>query len=398
MAEVLRALIVSSMALMVLKVFGISEVPLALIVLPVAMVILSAVTSAPDDVEAGWRSRPVSVTRGKEFSIGLEVTVRKGIGVGMLRLIVPEELEVVSGKTTVVFFKWPWKKRLTVNVRMRPLRMGRYLLQAPEFISTGLLVAEWRTFNVGKPLTITVVPEDKGKPRRDLKRQVPLVKTPESPGAPLGPISLEFKEIREYRGDPMKLVNWKATARRGRLLVNEYEREGELAAMVYVDNRKGALEEVAFLVSQLSEHLSRVGYYVGIYVIGTGKLLPPSPHPKRVYELALTPPSSDESLSQVLRRSKKTLISWKPLVIMLTKDDAEVFDELAGWISGVRRVLPRSPMLLVDVCMGELEALENSYRDLKLDVPSFLWNVYDLSPIMVSSILEARLGARRWYS
>ncbi|CAB50193.1 DUF58 domain-containing protein [Pyrococcus abyssi] len=47
---------------------------------------------------------------------------------------------------------------------------------------------------------------------------------------------LEFHAVREYMpGDPMKIINWKATAKTGKIMVNEFESERKVDVVVVVD-------------------------------------------------------------------------------------------------------------------------------------------------------------------
>jgi len=50
---------------------------------------------------------------------------------------------------------------------------------------------------------------------------------------------LEFHAIREYQpGDPLKVINWKATARTGKIMVNEFESERKVDVVFVVDGSK----------------------------------------------------------------------------------------------------------------------------------------------------------------
>ncbi|ASJ03682.1 MoxR associated protein [Thermococcus profundus] len=47
---------------------------------------------------------------------------------------------------------------------------------------------------------------------------------------------VEFHAIREYQpGDPLKIINWKATARTGKIMANEYESERKVDVIFVVD-------------------------------------------------------------------------------------------------------------------------------------------------------------------
>lgn len=101
-----------------------------------------------------------------------------------------------------------------------------------------------------------------------------------------GPTSTDFREIREYRpgGDPLRKINWKATARLGDVLVNEYEPEGRATVMLYLDTTEevavgnvfhGALESSLGLALSLVALLLRNDFRVGLYLAGSRKLITP---------------------------------------------------------------------------------------------------------------------------
>ncbi len=89
---------------------------------------------------------------------------------------------------------------------------------------------------------------------------------------------IEFTDIREYSpGDDMRFINWKATARRNKLMVNEYESERTGDTVILLDVRrflKGAEEYEDLLnasvraAATLATYLSRTRSRVGFVVLG----------------------------------------------------------------------------------------------------------------------------------
>lgn len=90
---------------------------------------------------------------------------------------------------------------------------------------------------------------------------------------------LDFMNIREYVGtDPVRDVNWKATARQGKMLVNEWHAERGLDCIVVVDlssenlPRVGtwtARTEVVSCSYELAHALIHSGNRVGMLVLGS---------------------------------------------------------------------------------------------------------------------------------
>ena len=88
---------------------------------------------------------------------------------------------------------------------------------------------------------------------------------------------IELYQLREYReGDPAKLIDWKATARIGKIIVKETltEQKGEAEIVLLADSRgsQGApfstpIERAARLVSGLAATLKSMGYSVRLYLV-----------------------------------------------------------------------------------------------------------------------------------
>lgn len=107
---------------------------------------------------------------------------------------------------------------------------------------------------------------------------------PRAPGPLAGPHSTEFLEVREYRpGDPYKLINWKAYARTGSLYVNEKLREGHSTLYVVLDAssscRADAVGHGASIALSLAYAAVEARLPVGLFVIPSGVLLPPTDSP-----------------------------------------------------------------------------------------------------------------------
>ena len=86
-----------------------------------------------------------------------------------------------------------------------------------------------------------------------------------------------FSSIREYTvTDPMKTINWKASARTGELMVNTFESTLTERVMIYLDMEDGGIlkyeyliEESVSIASSLAQRLIARGMEVGIYVNDT---------------------------------------------------------------------------------------------------------------------------------
>jgi uncharacterized protein (DUF58 family) len=99
-----------------------------------------------------------------------------------------------------------------------------------------------------------------------------------------GILTNDFRELRPYaRGDPLKSVNWKATARQSRehleLIVNDYEVEGKKVVWLFVDasaytvggtTLQNAFDELAAATLAVAGHYLDMGHRVGMTLWGSG--------------------------------------------------------------------------------------------------------------------------------
>ncbi len=87
---------------------------------------------------------------------------------------------------------------------------------------------------------ITVVPRTRAIRRVNQIMGRAHTRNPNDGIAAAGVATTDFSELHPYQpGDPMRIVNWKASARNSNsanpLLVNEYEPEGRKAVWIFMD-------------------------------------------------------------------------------------------------------------------------------------------------------------------
>lgn len=87
--------------------------------------------------------------------------------------------------------------------------------------------------------------------------------------ARLGGTGIEFFGVREYYpGDERRYINWKATARKGRLIVNEFEQERVADVIILLDARERS--DVTVDGSSLFEHSVRAALSLAHYFTAQG--------------------------------------------------------------------------------------------------------------------------------
>ena len=257
------------------------------VVFSALMVFLALATDTELSITVSADLSRTRVFAGDEIEAWVRVRVRGGLG--LISIAMPpvsygdsrryrEGFEVVSGKAAQILFKGFRDVEREFKVRVKALRRGIYEFGRVKYTYHhlfGLRIIEGE-FDEG--VRLVVMPRYRII-RRGVGRIKPSTVTPRVTPNRLGPHSTDFMDIREYvPGDPFKFINWKATARsvEGKLMVNNYEREGLRNVIFLVDlgpwmrlgyPHENPLEFGASLILSLTKVLLRYGYNVGLWTI-----------------------------------------------------------------------------------------------------------------------------------
>ena len=83
----------------------------------------------------------------------------------------------------------------------------------------------------------------------------------------------DIKSIKEYSGEPMKLIHWKLSAKRDTLLVKDMVAEEQAPVILSLDSVKGNIEEKLGRLTYLVIELEKRGIPVGLEL--NGREIPP---------------------------------------------------------------------------------------------------------------------------
>lgn len=248
---------------------------------------------------------------------------------------------------------------------------------------------------------------------------------PEQDVSRTGVRTTEFRELREYTfGDPIKFVNWKATARRasGLLagtsapLVNENEREGKQAVWLFLDaapymhvgsNAENAFDHAIAAALGVAEHYLHRGYRLGAYVYNHDRtgFLHPDVGRRQLLQLTrvLTPlkPGKDatEGLYGALDRAKGFLARDRPLVVVVTrlgKSDERTFQAFRRLRALTGRRRRRIPVLVVSLAVGSTIPSNPDYaRDVSALLRRYERPAADRARRLGARVVEWEPGAQR---
>ena len=256
-------------AVFLLAALAVRRPELAVLALPFALPLALGLrlTRAPEvrvvvDVERA--------TALEQDELAIELTVSSETPVERLELVlvVPDGLEVVSG-ASAQSLRLGWDDERTLELRLRCLRWGNYELGDIRLRARDRLgLTAWETrLDRRQRLRVYPLPET-------LRRIVRPVSTQLYTGNEVARQKgegMEFADLRLFApGDRVRSINWRATARRNELVVNERHPERNADVILFLDTfadaRSGgrstldlAVRATATLAARYLERRDRVG-------------------------------------------------------------------------------------------------------------------------------------------
>ena len=237
------------------------------------------------------------------------------------------EVEIVEGKNYATAFVFGFG-RCKISYSGRVKKMGKYDLSRLKIVVENFSLSSERSVDVNLNVEFEVKSRIFGRRLKDLRAKA---KSPmaDVDRAKIGVPGTDFKEIREYTfSEPLKFINWKASARLGKLMVNEFEKEGKKAVWIILDANEymgeyfdKALEVCSFIISYYGTR----GNKVGLYVLGKGSLVYPDfgrRQVKRLFDyLASLDADGNESLEEAYEKMKRMLYIYEPLIFLITRGE-----------------------------------------------------------------------------
>lgn len=182
-------------------------------------------------------SRGGAVVPGKPFEVGCFVRHRGGMALELrsLRPLVPEGAQQVDERIEVLALA-P-NARTEFSFRLTAPAVGRVVLHGLAVTLPGPLGLFEVPLYFPNPLVIRVLPRAALR-SRGAPRTITGLPVERSGASLLGPAGsgTELRELRQlHPGDPFKSIAWKASARRGRMMVREVEQEVQETRYVVLD-------------------------------------------------------------------------------------------------------------------------------------------------------------------
>jgi uncharacterized protein (DUF58 family) len=301
----------------------------------------------------------------------------------------PDSFEIDEG---VMPLRAPPGATLGTETNTCPSRLGVYSWPAPRTRVAGPLRLAWWPKALTCERQVRVLP--------DLFRSASEVRGLAASGDKTGPhagASIEVMRLRDYRaGDPPRAVDWKATARAGRLISRDFAEDHRLQVVIAVDAgrasalRAGTLDRFGHYVNiaaRLAQHAAARDDCVGLVIYADRPLaaLAPARGAQAVVRLravlAAARVERTESNPLYAATRVRSLVPHRSLIVMLTDvDDATAASQL---VRAVGLLLPKHLPFVAGLSSAAVEAMSLA--------PARHW----LDPYRALAAQEYRIGLER---
>jgi uncharacterized protein (DUF58 family) len=253
-----------------------------------------------------------------------------------------------------------------IERRVSPSRLGSYSWPALRSRVAGPLRLAWWPKELSCRRQVRILP--------DLFRSAAEVRGLAASGVKAGTAvgaGAEVLRLRDYRaGDPPRVVDWKATARAGRLISRDFAQDYRLQIVIVVDAgrasalRAGALDRFghyANIAARLAQHAAVQDNLVGLVVYADRPLVALAPargapavaRLRAVLAAARVEPTESNPLYAATR--VRSLVRHRSLIVMMTDvDDTTAASQL---VQAVRLLLPTHLPFIAGLSSAAAEAM-----------------------------------------
>jgi uncharacterized protein (DUF58 family) len=302
---------------------------------------------------------------GKPCELRLQFSHASSRAVSLqIALDAPEGVEIP--RTIATLHLEPGEQGSTEVLVATPRRLGVHAWPALRVRAAGALDLAWWTRTVSTDFALRVMPDLLDSTAHRLGAVESGSRSARTLGA-----GLEVLQLREYRtGDAQHLIDWKASARLGRLVSRDFAEDQHLEIVLAIDAgrasalKAGSLDRLghyANLAARFAENAVLQDDRVGLLIFADRPLAACAPlrglnavlRIRNMLGAMQIAAAESNPLNAVLRI--RSLVRHRSLVIMLTDlDDATAASQLAA---AARLLLPKHLPLIVGLATPEVEAL-----------------------------------------
>ncbi len=357
----------------------------AMSLVPLSVFVIGTAVSSPRTLSAQTTKPASPVWAGDTRRIARRVSLGSGIGAVKFHQPLPPEFRLAGGTNLALPFCWGKERMVEVSFDVEMPKRGRYVIPPLEWATEDPLGLRTEHGTIGEHLTMEVWPKF-FRPRQ--VKTLPALSISPFPSADIARIGIpgqDFREIRKYvSGDPIKNINWRATARRAEQslwpLVNEFEREGRKSVLIYLNASQAAevgssirngLESCIEAAANLLYHYLQRGYRAGIHICAS----PPQylrPEAGRVqFKKALNllvdlvPGNRPADLLSAIETTRDYVLGYNPLAVIISPVDSRsspVVEEAARRLRQMYTLRRRASIMVVGIEVYGLVPTEFEYE------------------------------------
>ena len=229
--------------------FPVAQILLALVI--ALLIVDGLILFGPNVKLTGIRHTPPTFSLGDENRVRLVIENKSALA---LDLKIIDEIPIqFQDRNFSLGLKIGAGNSEEIVYHLRPVERGRYEFGLMRVFGSSVLGLLTRRFNLGKPIEVPVYPSVVQMKRYELKAISSLAHFRGIRKIRRLGHSYEFEQIKNYvRGDDYRSINWKATGKRGDLMVNQYE--DERAQQVYQVIDKSRAMKMPFDGLSLLDH------------------------------------------------------------------------------------------------------------------------------------------------
>jgi len=351
-----------------------NRVIITMSVVPLSLILVGIILESPGDliIQNNWNSSRIWV--GDILEIKYAITVSKGLGPVFLHQELPPHFALIEGNNFQVFWKGWHSRKFIFSYKICCTKRGIYTFAPVKWESNHVLkLTQPHLGDSGESIEIQVHPKILNIRRVKNLKGIAAVPFPVNDIAKMGVTTTDFREIRNYTyGDPIKNINWKATARcasqQAWPLTNEYEVEGKKTIWVFLDstskleigtNINNALEYCIEAANAITYYYINQGYRVGMYIFnGGGQLFYPDAGKKQFLKisrhlLGLKAGTHSDEFPIAIEKSRQFILGNSPMCVIITGLDSQHADTITTGVKQLHQMLGRQrhklPVMVINI-------------------------------------------------
>jgi uncharacterized protein (DUF58 family) len=355
--------------------------------------VLADIVFIPRDVLRIRRRVPAVLRQAQNFQVELSL-LNQGEYVAWFQIIDSPPVEF-TGPAWPLLLRLPARQETVQSYDLKSYRRGSFEFGAVFYRVAGPLGLIQRQAKIALPQTVQVMPDLTGEGSRDLQLALAGAMQAGWRKAPRRGEGREFESLREHqRDDDFRHIDWKASAKRGKLITRQYETERDQRLMILIDTgrlmspRIGSYRKLDYAINA-AVHLAQVALHKGDlvgYAIFNDELrafAEPKKGPAQAAQLvrSLTPLQATRFESDYAAVFHHVLkhCSRRTLIVCFT--DLGDAHSASSLLLGALPLVPRHLPLIVTVSNSEILAVtrkmpENEFEAYRHVAAMEIWNDY----------------------